>query len=213
MIHRQTHRRRAGRRGTVMVEFIACIPLLALVVAATYFFGWSMRNQQRVIVADRYTCWRGFHGTHNYRSEDVSRHYGVQDWAGFLDTVFFNRRTNSVGHSIGGGPRDVRLQWIDEARTRGSADAGEVAGDLENGHLPWGRRTHLTADFAATYRIYERLGPGAIGARHGRDGQPWRRGQARLRQTILDLYLGDLDDQISGLDLYEEIRMLYMNGW
>jgi hypothetical protein len=46
------------RHGTAMLEFIMVIPLLAVVIAGTFFFGQLMRNQQRLRIADRYEAWQ-----------------------------------------------------------------------------------------------------------------------------------------------------------
>lgn len=197
----------------MLIEFIACIPLLALVIAATFYFGWTMRNQQRVVVAARYSTWRHHHGVHSYRTESIARDNNVDTWPEFLDVALFDRRAPEIdldGHS---GPNNVRREWVAEARDLGSAEAGRVAEDMEENRLPRGRGSTVQADFRARFRIYDRLGDGDIRAAHVRDGSTWPRGHAGLRNTILDLYLRDLDDRISGLDLYEEIRFLYRNGW
>ncbi len=50
---------RASRRhGTAVIESIFCVPLIAIILGLTFFFGWAMRNQQRVIISDRYAVWR-----------------------------------------------------------------------------------------------------------------------------------------------------------
>ena len=50
-------------RGTAMLEFIMCIPLMAILIAAIFFFGWVMRNQQRVRIATRYASWKHVYDT------------------------------------------------------------------------------------------------------------------------------------------------------
>jgi hypothetical protein len=50
-----------------LLEFVFALPFLALLIAATFFFGTLMRNQQRLRVADHYWTWRQMH---NRQAED-----------------------------------------------------------------------------------------------------------------------------------------------
>ena len=45
------------------------IPLMVVVIAAIFFFGWVMRNAQRVRIADRYTSWKSVYDHYVVPSE------------------------------------------------------------------------------------------------------------------------------------------------
>ncbi len=212
IFRRAVQRRPATKRGTVMVEFIACIPLLALVVAATYFFGWTMRNQQRMVTASRYHAWRNYHGLHNYRGEDISHEYSVGSWEDFMDAVFFNRRTSSLTIRGSGRALETPGRWADHAQSF-SADAGHLASELTAGRSDVEAGGHITADFQATYQLWETLGPGEMQAEHTREDDAWPRGKISLVNVVNDIYLRELDDAISTLYLYGNIQFLYREGW
>ena len=116
---------RRRRRGTAMIEFVLCIPLLALVIAAVFFFGMVMRNQQRLRAADRYVVWRTVHnGQANADASDQAYfEYGEPDetaertafiqayeavnvvdpTADRINELFFAGQAENVGLETGGG--------------------------------------------------------------------------------------------------------------
>jgi hypothetical protein len=57
MRKREQHRRIGGS----MIEMIFVIPLLAIVIASIFFFGWAGRNRLGMDVASRLVVWAPFH--------------------------------------------------------------------------------------------------------------------------------------------------------
>ncbi len=196
-------RRRPKRRGgTALVEFVMSIPLLAFVIAVTFFFGWSMRNQQRVRIADRYAAWRGVYGQSS-SPED-------------LNEMFFGGEGVRTTHTVDDGPGETLEEFVEAAESQ-SAQAGDLAEELvEERYVPGGRGDEVGSEFTASMDLWRRLASGAIKSYHTREGRSWRRTDCSLNYAILDLYLYDLDEKVNDItstSVAEAMRSLYLQGW
>ena len=156
-----------------------CIPLLALIIAATFFFGMVMRNQQRLRVADRYVAWRNLHNRD--AAADATSYayilYGEPDegelrdefsqeyleansttvTTEFLNKMFFQGRAEktSIKTTTGSGPAETLNQLISETRER-HTDAGDLAKrSIDN--WPHGQAARVNADFPREIAALERI--------------------------------------------------------
>jgi len=177
------------------------IPLLAMVIALTFFFGFAMTNQQHVKASARYIPWRAV--------EDGS---GVS--ADELNTMFFHERAESIGAVGGIGPDETLREIVDRASWE-SAPAGDLLDLCITEHWPHGRSASVSAEFPSSVAAWRRF-TGAIRHGHVRDGVEWRRGQVSYLEPIRDQFLMNLDATILGIDdapLRESLRRLYLQRW
>jgi hypothetical protein len=129
-----------------------------------------------------------------------------------LDTVFCDGRTSSLTVTNSGMPLNTPRRWEAYAQSF-SGDAGFLATELAASRSDVEAGGELAADFQASYRLWETLGPGEIRAEHTREAGPWRRGDLSPIRVMQDGYLSGLDDAISTLYLYGNIQFLYREGW
>ena len=201
-------RRRRARRGAVLIEFVMCIPLLATVIAAIFFFGWAMMNQQHVRVSDRYATWRSLYGWQEYKSEDGNSLHPHE----ILNLLFFRDKATSVGIGGYGGVDPDSIQGMVEAAGTYGADPENVADESVQERFPHGRVANVSASFKPTIGAWKSLS-GAIHSRHYREGVEWRRGQVSYLEVIRDLFMSELDQAALGCQLSDEIRALYLKRW
>lgn len=190
------------RRGAVLIEFILLVPLIGLIIGLTFFFGYAMRNQQRVKVAARYHVWRHLERHHN---DEPIPEYGE---------VFYYNLTYGGTHGWGHGPTES-LEDLVEATEDYHEDASDLAEDLVMDHFPRGRAGGASAEFPTRINMWQRF-RGAMHGRHVRDGLTWRRGHTPYLEPIRDLFLQELDDEIMAIDhpqLRENIRAMYLKQW
>jgi hypothetical protein len=202
MAKRERTFRRAAR-GTALAESIMVIPLLAIVLGLTFFFGWVMRNQQGVREAARYAAWRR-----------VIR--GSSADAGDLDRMFLRNAAAPVEVSGARVGEPTLLDYADGV-SRFSRAAGDLADATAVDRFPRGYSAHVAAEFPTDVGLWQRF-TGPIRARHSREGVEWRRGQASVEQAIRDLHLAGIDQALDGVpspgnQLAERLRDLYRGPW
>ncbi|HOD81697.1 MAG: hypothetical protein BWX88_04407 [Planctomycetes bacterium ADurb.Bin126] len=204
----RTIRHDIRRRGTVLLEFVMVIPLLAGIIALTYFFGWSMKNQQRVRASNRYAVWRWVHGKHDVNDMN-------------LNLNFFDAKAGDVSiHGWGGGPTQTRDDLQREVGVQ-SVPAGDLAREELSGASPWpyGCSGAIGASFPTDVTLWQWLTQdGGIRWHHVREGVEWRRHQARCENALTDQFYAGLDDALGsvpspGDSLGEAARRLYLGGW
>ena len=201
---RRTNRRRAARRrGTAIVEFAVCIPLLALVVVVTFFFGWAMVNQQHVWTADRYACWRQVR-TGTVPSDDE------------LNRDFFGGKARNVATDRDGGTSVPEQGLVDDVAAANAA-AGDLARGLVMDRFPKGLGVNAQAEFPTDVRVWQRY-TGAIHSRSARIGVEWRWRQARCETVVADQMFTSLEGALQtfpapGTVMGSFLRSLYRNGW
>ena len=205
MANRRTRQvRRATRRGgTAIVEFAVCIPLLALVVVVTFFFGWAMVNQQHVWTADRYAAWRQVR-TGSVPSDDS------------LNQDFFAGRARNVLTARDDGTSRPEQDFVDDV-AGDSGPAGDLARGLVLDRFPKGLGVHDQAEFPTDVAVWERY-TGAIQSRSSRIGVEWRWRQARCETVVADQLLPTLDGTLQTLPnpatgMGAFLRSLYRNNW
>jgi len=187
------------------MEFVMVIPLLAGVIALTYFFGWAMKNQQRVWAANRYASWRWVHGQHDVNAMNLNQN-------------FFDNKAGGVGvNGWGGGPTqtlDDLVRNVTDESTRAGAMAQELVQEW-----PHGCSAAIGASFPTNVTLWQWLvSDGGIRWHHQREGVEWRRHQARCEQRLADEFYSGLDNDLQsvpapGSSLGEAARQLFLHPW
>lgn len=218
---RVTTSRIRGRRGAAMIEFVVVMPFLALILGLTFFFGYAMKNQQRVLTAARYQAWR-----HVWRWHGCGCEWCKQYWDRphpTLNEVFFDDVAGSVGTGGAGGPMESLEELVDSTSEYGAttyelADHlifGEDDQEGWDGHVARWIGSSVSASFPSDIHLFEKFS-GSIRAKCVREGAEWRRGQINYLEPVRDLFLQDLDDQILSIQherLRENLRRLYLKRW
>lgn len=209
MLKIKTFGRRAARqRGTVLMEFVLVIPMLAGIIALTYFFGWAMKNQQRVRAANRYAAWRWVHGQHDVSEMNLNQN-------------FFDSKAGSVSvNGWGGGPTDTLSDKVDVVRDQ-TPRCGDVVDQcvLGTDHWPHGCSAGIGASFPTNVTLWQWLvDEGGIRGHHVREGVEWRRHQARIEEPLCEEFYSDLNQALGsvpapGDGLGEMARRLFLAAW
>ena len=193
-------------RGTAMLEFVMCIPLMVIVIAGIFFFGWVMRNQQRVYIADRYASWKSV-----YSSKPSTQQINEQFFDDRGYDIYMDLDSDTVTNQ-------VRKSFIDAVTAR-DTETGVYAEDLVSRNLPGGSYALLRSQFdtnSPRWRKWAESGP--IEHSHVRDGRSWVRGETLMPHSIRDIYLQELHDFVTGFPTDassggDMIETLYMSGW
>lgn len=192
-----------ARRGSALIEFVFCIPLLALIILGTFFFGHVMRNQQRLRVADRYHAWRLVQNadaqadmsSHSYtrygEPDDTAEQDAFQDEysqanivkvdAERINTLFFDKRATNVSMDRHGGPRET-LDDLQEATREKSEDAGDLV-DEAIPHWPHGSRSRIDATFPRELASWGRIENAFL---EGETPTHTSRSNVKMRQSLRD---------------------------
>jgi hypothetical protein len=183
-----------------MIEFVMVVPLLALVIGLTFFFGKAMMDQQHVRISARYTAWNGMQN----------------DEPNGLNQRFFGDRAEGVAIHGGRGPLDT-LEYLVDGADQVSREAGEYAEESVLRRFPKGWRGYVSAEFPSDVGAWQSF-TGAIEREHLRDGVSWKRGQCSPSSAIVELFLEDLDEALEnvsapGEELAQTVRNLYRHGW
>ncbi len=191
------------RRGAAMVEFCLAIPLLAAVIVVTWFFGWAMKNQQKVRTAARHAAWS-------------HQPAGEQSVGDYYNERFFNESARGIVIHGGSGPVGVLDDFANEVAIQTGAGYA-LAGELVDRFVPLGWRRQVAADFPSNVGLWERF-QGSILGFHLREGVSWRRNQLGYSRLLRDQYVDDLDGVLetvggAGQGLADMIRRLYRGGW
>jgi len=177
------------------------IPLLAMVIALTFFVGFAMTNQQRVKASARYLPWRYVQAGEGLSADE-------------LNAMFFNERAENIGVVHGSGPDETLREIVARANWE-SASAGDLIDLCVSNYWPQGSSASISAEFVSSVEAWRRF-TGAIRGGHARDGVEWRRGQVSYLQPIRDQFLMNLDAVVLGIDdapLRESLRQLYLQRW
>ena len=186
-----------------MMEAVLCIPLIATVLGLTFFFGWAMRNQQRVIISDRYAVWRRVVA-------------GDAVGGGRLDRDFFAGQAGGVAVDFGGGPDGTLEDYVSMVGQR-SAAVEALAQRLVLERFPRSHSAEVSAWFPTDVGLWKRF-TGAIERRHVREGVEWRNQEAALEPQVRDQFFIPLDSALlsipaPGTGLGLAFQNLYLRRW
>jgi hypothetical protein len=206
-LHGGPHCRRGmsehGRGGAAIIEFAMCIPVLAMVVALTFFFGWGMVNQQQVWVAGRYACWRQVRAGSAATGDE-------------LNIDFCAGRASTFTASRDGGTTRAEQDFVDDVAAE-SAVAGDLAKGLVIDRYPKGLGVDCSGDFPTSNRVWRQFA-GSIHGRSARIGVEWRWRQAQCCQEVTDQFLPVLENMLTQMPAPADgmgafFRTLYRDDW
>ena len=186
-----------------MMEAVLCIPLIATVLGLTFFFGWAMRNQQRVIISNRYAVWRRV-----LAKDPVG--------GGHLNSAFFAGKAGGISVDYGGGPIDTLEEYVDTAGDRGAV-VESLAQELVIERFPHSHSAEVSAWFPSDVGLWQQF-TGEIERRHVREGVEWRNREAALETEVRDEFFIPLDQALlaipaPGDSLGLAFRRLYLQRW
>ncbi|MDY7009478.1 MAG: TadE family protein [Planctomycetota bacterium] len=194
------------RRGTAISEFVLAIPLLAIVLGLTFFFGWVMMHKHQVLVANRYSAWQRV-DTGAWPGEDR------------LNSVAFTNRASDVVLSSEAPVGETADELISRAGNM-SPRTELLAEELITEQYPPGWRAHVSADFNPRQALWQNVMGGMydIHHRHGREGVTWRRDEVSCWSVLRNQYYSELDDSLGRVsspadEMAQMIRELYLTGW
>ena len=228
--------KRHRSRGTAMVEFVMCIPLLALLISGMFFFGWAMRNQQKVKVSDRYAVWRAVHNAnaeadassyaytlYGEPDQGAQRDQFIQDFidenvidptTDILIAQFLGGRADNAQLNVGSGPAETQQQLVDAVS---GSDAERLADRTIAGNFPGSVMAEVSSDFLTDMELWEYFARnGGMKSSHVRDGVQWRRWQTSTEDAVRDVFLTELDQAVRTVPdatLQENLRSLYERNW
>ena len=175
-------------RGTVLMEFLFCIPLIAVIFLAIFMLGNLMRDQQRLVTADRYVTWRQLHNNQarvdannrayyqfgepneqterqNFINEYLARNYVNLDGENLYDTLkprFFSQNiVDNLSSRRMHSPETV-LDQLTEAANEADENTGKVCSRIVD-YWPRGACYRVTADFEKAGSLARKLGQQARG--------------------------------------------------
>jgi hypothetical protein len=186
-----------------MTEFVLVLPLLAGIIALTFFFGWAMMHKEQVVMASRYSAW------HRVDS-------GIWPTEEKINEVCFNDRANKVVLGTGPGVGDTARDLV--AQTAGFGGNTELLADATVvQRFPGGHDAHVAANFDNTRAIWNKLG-GDIHSQHAREGITWRRDEVGCWGVLRDIFYPDMDAQLERIappanGMAQMVRGLYLTHW
>ncbi len=192
------------RRGTAAIEFVCSVPLLAVIIALTFFFGHVRVNQQHVQVAARYSAWVGWYSDYPPGSDEA------------LNSIFMDNRSTDTNLTMEGrslGTTDDYVEFVSED----SQPAGELATDLIDNYFVSGRRGTVDAVFPSPVNLWE-FYEGDIHARSSREGLEWTRDDAFCEYAVAEQLLTLLDSTLRSIPAPGDrvavfVRGLYLWQW
>ena len=199
------------RRGSVLIEFVMVIPLLAMILGLTFFFGWAMVNQQHIKVADRFQTWRKVRAGSSVGAATLN------------DRIFQGHLDEEAYHQNSGTYSTETVKTLEElvmAAGAQSAGAEVLADKVVMEKSPRGRWTTVHGRFPSEIGIFRKIDDyrGSIRHTHMRDGKEWRWRQVWCEEVIKDEFLFDLDSTLLGVPspgdgLAAMARRLYLTRW
>jgi hypothetical protein len=193
------------RRGTALIEFVLAIPFLAVIISLTFFFGWSLANQQAIKVSDRYLAWSDI--ANNTRVAPG----GVQS-ATDINATFMQAKGMNVQTSYGSS--SASTDTLNDL----VSDAGQVAGPVAQymvDNSPQACSVTVGAEFPN--QAWKQF-TGQITGDFAREGVEWRHTQASCEPAIINQYLASMDRFFVNMpapanSMAGTFRTLYNGSW
>jgi hypothetical protein len=191
--------------GTALIEFVMSIPFLVVVISLTFFFGWSLKNQQEVKVSDRYLAW----------SDTAAG--GVQSPTD-INVTFFETKAVNVQTGYNNSPA-ASTDTLSDLVSKAGQVAGPVAQYMSD-NSPHACSVSVGAQFpppASAAAAWQQF-TGQMNGDYVREGVEWRHTQASCEPAVINQYLNPMDrmfiniptpgDSMAGI-----FRGLYNSSW
>ena len=175
-------------KGTVLMEFVFCVPLIVVIFLAIFMLGNLMCDQQRLLTADRYVTWRHLHNNQaridaNNRAyyefgepnEQAQRQmfmnqYMLRNYVSLAGNELYKvLKPNFFAHNIVDNLRSTHLaspnetlDKLTDATQKENENAGKLCARIVE-YWPKGTCYRITADFAKAGSLARRLGHQARG--------------------------------------------------
>ena len=191
------------------MEFALAIPMLALIIALTFFCGYALTNKQHITAASRYAVWSGAYGQ-AAPSDDQ------------LNAMFLASKGDQIVTSQSGwasATLEELVTWV------GCDDqsAGDFLDQCIGDGAAHSRSGEVAAEFPSSIGAWQSF----IGPRrsaHFRDGGQWTRGELSYLEPVREQFLSDLDSAVLDIrqdqeddspmvSLTEALRDLYSQRW
>ncbi len=187
-----------------MVEFVLVLPLLAVILGLTFFFGWATMHKHQVVVADRYAAWRRIE-TGSWPAE-----------AELNDIAFMGKAADVNLAGSQDGLKET-AQDLQGAAGRQHERAGDLAEELVVQRFPAGQEAHVSARFDPQQALWAKF-TGYIHHAHGREGVSWRRDHVNCWDVLRDQFYPEFDEELGRLPppasgMAGTIRHLYLANW
>jgi hypothetical protein len=177
---------------------IFCIPLIALIMSLTYFFGWALTNQQHILSAARYAAWA-----------DVVSDTGVTE--GTLNALFLRQTGKNLQVLRDQGPQGVR-QDLASTASQANQQLGAYASNLLLQSFPGESSVDVAVEFYPQKGFWSRF-TGEMHGRTAREGVPWRITEVGCEDCLTDAFLDSLDAILPANTAGNRIRQLYRASW
>ena len=190
------------------------VPLIALVIAATFFFAWGLRNRMGVEMSTRYLSWAFV----NEAPGPVR--YGPTWHDVVMDRLMMGRTVRDMFYR-------TYYRWEDTPQTARdlsahvqdySPQAAPVADELLTQTWPEGYGISMDrVVFPTPAGVWEKL-PGDYKGRYIRDGVEWRCSQAANERELTDEFQKELDEALMGVPeasmaVAKVFQSLYLSTW
>ncbi len=189
------------RTAAVLLELALAIPVLAGIMALSFFIGFAMVNQQHVIHSTRYASWSQVSGVPNYQGNEQEMF--------FYDRLEVNHKFDST---------NLQHQTLDDfVNTVGneSSEAFNLITRCIPGQFPGGNQVQVSAQFPTDIAAWTRIS-GPIERAHFRDGVQWRRSEVSHLNAIRDSYLLGLHQEVQQIpddELRAKLEDIYLQVW
>lgn len=197
-----------------MLEFVVVIPLIAMVIAATFFFAWGLRNRMGVEMSVRFMSWAAA------RKVPLPERYGITWHDVIMDHLLMSRTVRHIYYKQFNKrketyqtPRDLSDYVADY-----SPQAAPVADKLVTQRWPLASGFSISrATFPTPSGVWEKLS-GNYNGRYIRDGVEWRCGEAANEEELTDEFQRKLDEALMAvpdvsMDMAKVFRRLYLSTW
>jgi hypothetical protein len=189
--------------GTALIEFVMTIPFLAVVISLTFFFGWSLKNQQEVKVSDRYLAW-----------SDTTR--GGAPSATDINVAFFETKAVNVRTDYNNSP-SASTDTLNDMVSKAGQVARPVAQYMAD-NSPHACSVSVGADFPPPTSTPWKQFTGQMTGDYAREGVEWRHTQASCEPAIINQYLDPMDRMFVNMQgpassLAGIFRGLYNSSW
>jgi len=197
-----------------MIEFVMVIPLIAQVIAATFFFAWGLRNRMGVEMSVRFMSWA------YVRKVPLPERYGITWHDVIMDHLLMSRTIGHIYYKQFNKRKETYQtpQDLSDYVADYSPQAAPVADKLVTESWPLASGFGISqATFPTPSGVWEKLA-GNYNGWYIRDGVEWRCGEAANEEELTDEFQRKLDEALMAvpdvsMDIAKVFQGLYLSTW